>query len=321
VTALEVLDLRVVGRGLLRPEDVVVRQDGQTFASDASSTVCEVLADDTLRPIGPVASEPNGLNFTPDGQAVVLAEFGTGQLIRCDLETGETGIICEEIEGRPITRPNYPIVMPDGTIYCTSSTASDLAISLMCGVADGFVFRVLPDGTSEVLADEMFLPNGLAVDADRSHLYVVQTTAADVLRFPILADGRLGPKESYGPKLGDRTEWGEDAAALVWGDNPVRDFTTADFSMRHKWAFPDGCAFDVEGNLWVAVLGRDTIVAITPERDVLEVVCEPAGVLLQPSNVSFGGPDMLDVYFGTVEHDYIVRGRSSVAGLEMPGQR
>jgi gluconolactonase len=141
------------------------------------------------------------------------------------------------------------------------------------------------------------------------------------VRFPILADGRLGQQEPYGPKLGDRTEWGEEAAALVWGDNPIRDFATADFSLRYKWAFPDGCAFDSEGNLWVAVLGRNSIVAITPERELVEVACEPEGVLLQPSNVSFGGADMRDVYFGTVEHDYVVRGRSSVPGLELIGQQ
>jgi gluconolactonase len=318
---MEVTDLRVVGQGLQRPEDVVVRRDGQTFVSDASSTVCEVLADGTLRHIGPAASEPNGLCFTPDGTAVVIAEFGTGQLIRCELATGEVTVLCEEIEGRPISRANYPVVLRDGSIYCTSSTSTDLAISLMCGAADGFVFRVGPEGSGEVVADGMLLPNGMAVDMDQSHLYVVRTTAADVVRFPILADGRLGPEEPYGPKLGDRTEWGEEAAKLVWGDDPVRDFTTADFSMRHKWAFPDGCAFDVEGNLWVAVLGRSTIVAITPDQEVLEVACEPSGLIQQPSNISFGGPDMRDVYFGTVEHDYVVRGRSSVPGLELTGQQ
>jgi gluconolactonase len=311
----------VVGQGLQRPEDVVARLDGQTFATDASSTVCEVLADGSLRPVGPPASEPNGLNFTPDGQAVVVAEFGTGQLIRCDLSTGEVTVVCAEIDGRALSRANYPVVMPDGSIYCTSSTSTDLAISLMCGTADGFLCRVAPDGSAEILVEGMLLPNGMAVDAGRRHLYVVRTTAADVVRFPILADGRLGPEEPYGPKLGDRTEWGEEAARLVWGDNPVRDFTTADFSLRHKWAFPDGCAFDVQGNLWVAVLGRSSIVAITPEQDLVEVVCEPAGLILQPSNISFGGPDMCDVYFGTVEHDRIIRGRSSVPGLELVGQR
>src|SRR4051812_48959742 len=120
MTKLAVTDLRTVGKGLRRPEDVAVRRNGQVFASDGNSTVSEVLPDGTLRPIGPPANEPNGINFTPDGAALIVADFSANQLIRLDIAGGEATVICDEVEGRPLTRPNYPIVMPDGTIYCTS---------------------------------------------------------------------------------------------------------------------------------------------------------------------------------------------------------
>jgi gluconolactonase len=320
MTDLEVTDVQVVGVGLLRPEGVAVRRSGQAFAADGNATVSEIRGDGSLRPIGPAGDLPNGINFTPDGSALIIADFGANQLQRCDLETGQIDVICDAVGARSLARPNYPAVTKDGTIYCSCSTASDVIDCLVYGIDDGFIFRITPDGNAEVLVDHMLLPNGLAIDESGSYLYVVRTSAGDVVRFPILDDGRLGAQEPYGPGFGDRTEWGEAGARAAWGDNPLRDYTTLDPTLQPRWGFPDGCAFDIEGNLWVTLTGRNTIVAITPDEGLKTVFDDPKGRLFRPSNIAFGGPDMQDVYFGSAEADYVVQGRSSVPGLELPGQ-
>ena len=208
----------------------------------------------------------------------------------------------------------------DGTIYCTSSTQDGEYLSvLVSGVADGFVFRVTPDGGVDVVARDIPFANGLALDEDESFLYCVRTSPGDVVRYPILPDGRLGTEEPYGSPMGERTVYGEQAAAAVWGDRERSD-ATADYAVLFGWGCTDGCAFDSAGNLWVTVPGTGRINAITPGGDVV-LVAEDPNVLLAPTNVAFGGDDGRDVYIGSLFAPYVVRGRSSVAGLMLAGQR
>ncbi|WP_375501620.1 SMP-30/gluconolactonase/LRE family protein [uncultured Jatrophihabitans sp.] len=313
-------EVSVIARGVRRPEGVAACRDGRVYAADGNSTVAEILADGTFRGLGRPALEPNGLNLTVDGSALVVAEFGSHELLRCEVSTGEVTLLCDTVQGRRLSRPNYPVVMSDGTIYCTSSTASDVIDCIVHAYDDGFVCRIRPDGTADIVADGLQLPNGLAVDAAEEFLYVVRTSVGDVVRFPILGDGTLGAQEPYGPPLGDRTEWGADAVRFAWGDNPIRDFTTWNPELQPRWALPDGCAFDVDGNLWVTLAGRNAIVAILPDGEVCTIVGAADELVVRPSTVAFGGSDLRDVYIGSAEASFVVRGRSSVAGLALAGQ-
>jgi gluconolactonase len=64
------------------------------------------------------------------------------------------------------------------------------------------------------------------------------------------------------------------------------------------------------------------IVAITPELEVVTVVDDPEfSLVIMPTNVTFGGPDLRDVYFGSIGTPYVVKGRSPVPGLPMAHQR
>ena len=313
-------DVSIIGRGVKRPEGVAACRDGRVYAADGNATVAQIMPDGSVRGIGRPALEPNGVNLTLDGSALLIAEFGSHELLRCDIATGEISVVCDTVDGRRLTRPNYPVVMSDGTIYCTSSTASDVIDCIVHAYDDGFICRIRPDGTADIVADGLQLPNGLAVDAGEEYLYVARTSVGDVVRYPIASDGSLGAQEPYGPPLGDRIEWGEDAIRFAWGDNEVRDFTTWNPELQPRWALPDGCAFDVEGNLWVTLAGRNAIVAIQPNGEVCTIVDATDELVVRPSTVAFGGPDLRDVYIGSAEAPYIVRGRSNVPGLALAGQ-
>jgi sugar lactone lactonase YvrE len=106
-------------------------------------------------------------------------------------------------------------------------------------------------------------------------------------------------------------EYGDHATALL------RDRT-----VTARWGMADGCAFDAAGNLWVTLARANRIVAVSPERSVETIVEDPGGRLISgPTSIAWGGADMSDVYFGSLETPYIVRGRSSVPGLRMVHQR
>ena len=119
-----------------------------------------------------------------------------------------------------------------------------------------------PDGTAIIAAREIY-PNCMAFDAGRKYIYAARTALTDVVRFPVLGLGRPGPAEAFGPPLGQRSKHEVGDRYRRIASDPVRAF---------RWALADGVAFDSCGNLWVTLVMANSIVAITPEQQVLPVV-------------------------------------------------
>ena len=302
-------DLHKTGVGLERPEDVVVGRDQRVWASDAASACAEILPDGSLRRVGRAGGQPNGINMDLEGR-IIIANFESGPVQRLDPETGKVEILCAEVEGEPLTSSNYPILDGNGNIWCANSTRARPWSMALDGRADGMLFRIRPDGRAEKMAEGIRFANGLALDADESHIYVCETSACDVLRYRIRSDGRLGPPERYGPVLGKR------APTNLNPDRPPVPEELARIGLT------DGCGFDQEGNLWVTLVVANRIVAITPAGEVVTVISDPKGQSMrQPTNVSWGGPDMRDLYIGSVATDYVLHARSPVPGLPLVHQR
>ncbi|MCV7091102.1 SMP-30/gluconolactonase/LRE family protein [Mycobacterium interjectum] len=309
-----VTHLHAFGRGVERPEHVVVAGDGRVFASDKASAVAELIDENTVRRMGQAGGEPNGIALDRDGH-FLIANWGLGVLQDLDPATGEiTAILDGQLDGRPLRWLNFVLVDSVGALWCSvSTTADDLLDTIARGTADGFLFRVAPDRQSaHVVADEVNFPNCMALDCNEDYLYVVRTVAADVVRFPI--EGQtLGPPEPFGPPLGDRRpdEFGPDCGRFL-GDPQV----------GRRWGMADGCAFDAEGNLWVTLVLANRIVAISPGDRATTVIEDPDGALLNaPTSIAWGGPDMCDIYIGSIATPYVLKGRSSVPGLPLIHQR
>ena len=204
-TRICVTGLHPVGRGVDRPEHVVMAGDGRVFASDKASAVAELVDENTVRHIGQAGGEPNGIALDGDGH-FLIANFGSGVLQDLDPVTGGiTTVLGGQLEGRPLRWLNFVLVDSVGALWCSvSTTADDLVDTIAQGTADGFVFRVAPDRQSaQVVAEAVSFPNCMALDRNEDYLYVVRTVAADVVRFPIRGE-TLGPQEQFGPPLGGR---------------------------------------------------------------------------------------------------------------------
>jgi sugar lactone lactonase YvrE len=287
-----------IGRGIERPEQVLVTSDGRLFASDKGSAVAEIVGANAIRRIGSSGGDPNGIALDHHGH-FLIANFGSGVLQDLDPDTGEiTALIIDEVDGYPLKWLNYVLADSVGALWCSVSTATDdLGETLLRGTADGYLLRVAPDRSSAaVVATGVQFPNCMALDRDEGYLYVVRTLAADVVRFPIAGDS-LGQPEQFGPALGSRRADGLSPMA-------------------------DGCAFDGDGNLWVTLVLANQIVAVTPDGHTSVVVEDAAGQLLSaPTSIAWGGSDMCDVYIGSLATPYVLRGRSSVPGMPMIHQR
>ncbi len=313
-TPIELTGLHPVGRGVERPEHVVVTGDGRVFASDRASAGAELTGEHTVRRIGRAGGEPNGFALDRDGH-VLIANWGVGALQELDPVTGAIATqLADQLEGRPLTWLNFVLLDSLGALWCSvSTTADDLLDTIARGTPDGHLFRVAPDRRSaHVVADAVGFPNCMALDRDEAYLYVVRTLSADVVRFPIHGE-TLGPHERFGPPLGDRRpdEFGPDAGRFL-----------ADPQVGRRWGMADGCAFDAAGNLWVTLVLANRIVAIRPDGTATVVLDNPDGAALHgPTSIAWGGHDMRDIYVGSILTPHVLKGRSSVPGLPMVHQR
>jgi gluconolactonase len=299
---------RKIAVGIDRPEDVVAGPGGRVFASDHQCAVAEIFPDGSFRRLGPKGGAPNGLNMDRQGR-ILIANFGIydqedGPLQRFDPATGAHEILLAEVAGRRLTSANYPVMDEAGNIWCANSTHAQTWPQALDGRTDGFIFVLRADGSSSIVAEGLKFPNGLAFSAGEGFLYCAQTSGADVLRFAILPGGRLGPGERYGPVLGLLRQPGQPA--------PDAD----------DLGYTDGVGMDADGNLWVCLPAANKVVAITPSLEVVTVIHDPSGETVNhPTNVTWGGADLKDLFVGSIRANYVLKARSPVAGEPLVHQR
>lgn len=301
LTPIAPASLTKIALGIDRPEDVVVGKDGRVFASDHQCAVAEILPDGSFQRMGPKGGAPNGVNMDLQGR-VLIANFGIydkeeGPLQRFDPVTGKHETLVAEVGGRRLTSANYPVLDRAGNIWCANSTHAETWPQALDGRPDGFIFVLRPDGSTQIVAEGLKFPNGLALSADDQTLYCAQTSGADVMAFPILPGGKLGAGKRYGPVLGKLQQPGQ----------PAPD--AADLG------YTDGVGMDAEGNLWVCLPAANKVVAITPSLEVVTVIHDLSGEIVNhPTNITWGGPDLKDLYIGSIRAGYVLKGRSPVAG-------
>jgi gluconolactonase len=312
---LEPIDLATasrVGKGVARPEDVVVARDGTVWLSDEKSACARVRGDGSIERVGRAGGSPNGINMDRRGR-IVIANFGgpqtgEGPLQRLDPVTGAVETVCDAIGGRKLFGANYPLVDSQDRIWCSHSTWGPIDAAFR-DRADGLIFRCDPDGSVHVLAEGIAFANGIALDREERHLFVCETIGCDVLRYPIAANGTLGKPERYGPKLG-------------LTNAEVQDRRPLTPELRSQLGLTDGCGFDQAGNLWVTLVMANRVIAITPQGDVVTMLSDPEGKTMRnPTNVSWGGPDLRDLYIGSITTDYVVKVRSPIPGMPLVHQR
>lgn len=297
-----------VADNLVVPEGVAADRAGTVYVSNQESVCAVIDADGKLRHVGPHMAA-NGIALDGRG-GLIVAIFGLlhdqpGPLQRLDLTSGALTTLADKVDGRTLVASNFPMLSRDGGIYCSHSRWSDLN-NISSPIKEGFVYRVDPDGKTSVVASDIGGANGCCFDVNEQYLYVAQTAAGNILRLPRTVNG-FGPAEVYGPQLGAVAEDGTVAK--------IRERIAAG---DRDHGYPDGIAFDIQGNLWVTLPFANKIVAITPDKRIIEIVSDPAGALMDmPTNLAWGGPDLRDLFIVSRTKGNVIRARSPVPGLPL----
>jgi sugar lactone lactonase YvrE len=311
--------ITTTGVGLRRPECVLAEHTGDLWVADLGG-VLHIRPDGSqalIRPRqggGPFAPEdglpnidgnqgfsmPNGLCFDANGD-FVIANFGTN-VVEHLTRDGQWRLMHDRIDGRPLGKTNFPAFDAKGRLWITV-TASAQAWSRRTPVSiepDGHIL-LIDDKGPRVVMENVVGANEIRFDDDTGWVYVAETAADHITRFRVTDEGVVYDREVYGPqRLGGA---------------------------------PDGFAFDAYGNLWTTLIGRDRLVAITPEGDVLTLwedgdpVARAAavptaslgqqpgdGLAPRMASITFGGPDLCTVYIGSLQGRTLPTFRSPVPG-------
>ena len=167
--------------------------------------------------------------------------------------------------------PNFPFLDLQGRLWVSNSTAGDLEQALRQPAADGCVV-LYENNRARIVADGLYFANGVAVDTEGKFLYVAETTRRVISRFVVNEDGTLSGKETYGPE-------------------PLGDL-----------GFPDGCALDEAGNLWITFPAWGAVGYVAPDRQLHVVLEDPSmQALKRPTNICFGGKDRRTAFLGSLD--------------------
>jgi sugar lactone lactonase YvrE len=165
--------------------------------------------------IATVDAFPFSIDWLPDGAMLVTAGR---ELLRL-----EDGSLVTHRDLGELSEYGWNEIVTDGNgnVYVNGA-----GFDLMGGgeFAPGIVALLRPDGTAEVVAEEVAFPNGMAITPDGSTLIVADSYAKELIGFEIAADGDLTDRRSWAD-LGDGVPDGIciDAEGAVWyADVPNR---------------------------------------------------------------------------------------------------
>lgn len=213
---------------------------------------------------------------------------GDGHLMICDNKhkalldlspEGTLGVVVDEFEGKPLRSLNDLTIDAQGNVYWTDPAGSSLEQPI------GNIFRVTPAGVVARVASGLAFPNGIDVDPSGKHLLVVESRSTKILKYDIPEDDK---------PLGDPVEFYDLAGSGG-----------------------DGCAFDAQGNLWVADFhrpetDRGRITVIDPQGNLLGSSDVPAKVV---SNLTFGGENHDEIFCTTGSPDGVFHAPVGIQGF------
>ena len=269
----------LTGRGLVESPRW---HDGRLYFSDWSAG--EVIAVDLAghsELIAKVKSLPLCTAFLPDGRLVIVSS-PDGLLLR------------REPDGSLVThanlgQPGWNDIVADGrgNIYVNRAGFNPRAGEAF---QPGFVHLVAADGSVRQVADDIALPNGMAVTADNSTLIVADSYRHNLMAFDIGPDGGLSNRRIWA-HLGD--------------------------------GVPDGICADEQDAVWYADVPNKRCVRVAAGGSVLETVDLDRGGFA----CALGGPALTTLFIvaatwqGMTESEPVTPGSGQVLAIavDVPG--
>jgi gluconolactonase len=270
-------DPLVLAQGFDSTEGPAFDRDGNLFFVNwLSSQIMKRTPDGEITEFYNTGGIPAGLAFHPDGSLWVADEGeNIHGLLRITAD-GRGEIALNEFNGRPLNGANDLVFDRQGILYFSDPWGSNGERPI------GGFYRLFPDGRVEQLAAGLAFPNGVALNADESAVYLAETYRNRILRFPIATDGSIGE-------------------GVHWADTALP-------------SGPDGMAFDATGRLFVAHYGAGQVDVYDQTGKLVDAITTSGS---SPTNCAFGGPDRTQLVVTEIETQSVYQFDLAVAGQRL----
>lgn len=198
--------------------------------------------------------EVHGLTIQEDGSLLLFLQRGA----IANWKAGKIKFIIDEIPDLRGIGLNDMIADPVGRVFWGSIPSNLISGELLCAL-----YRIDTDGSTEIVADDIGVSNGLGFSPDGRLLYYTDTFMHRIYMF------------DYDQKSGTLKN--------------RRVFVEID----EKDGDPDGMTVDREGYVWTAQWGSNAVVRYTPQGIEERRISFPAKKV---SSVCFGGKEYRDMY-------------------------
>jgi len=268
----------VFAEGLDHPEGLAFDADGNLWAGGELGQIYKISSRGKLKTVTTLGGFNLGLTFSKR-QELFVCNFKLGALIQLD-RSGKVLRSWERAGSYRLRTPNFAVFDNEGNLYFSDSGSWTKR--------DGLLFVLRPNGKIERLLNNLAFPNGLSLSADDRTLFVVQSTADNVLAVPV-AFGSAGKPRVYASGL-------------------------------HN--IPDGAALDAKGNLYVTCYASHHVYRVSPQGKVSVFAHDREGTMLaSPTNAAFGGAGFDEIYFANLSRWHICRVRVGIQGQPLVNQR
>ena len=206
------------------PEDIVADADGALWTGLVDGRIVRIDPGGITRVVGQTTGRPLGMTVARDGRLLICTS--PGGLLAMDRSTGDTEVLVDAVDFRPLNFCSNVVELPDGTIYFTQSTAKFTYANFKGAIfearGDGGLFRRDTDGTVSTVLDHLYFANGLTATLDGTALVFAETQAR-----------RLSKYWLTGPQAG-----------------------TVTVLAKHLSAMPDNISTGSDGRIWVAMVSE-----------------------------------------------------------------
>ncbi|AYJ51228.1 SMP-30/gluconolactonase/LRE family protein [Rhodococcus sp. P1Y] len=243
--------------------------DDRIFISDFySQQVLSAREDGSdVRVEAEVPQQPSGLGWLPDGRMLIVSMRDHTILRR---EDDGSLVVHADLSSYVSANLNDMLVDAHGRAY-VGNFGFDLMNMATPDTAD--LLRVDPDGSVQVVAKDLYFPNGMALTPD-GELLVDETVGNRISVFAVHPDGSLG----------ERRDWAKFAEVPDMGDMAT--------ALGQLVVASDGCAIDTDGSLWVADALGQRIVHVAPGKGIVDQLEFDTGVFA----CGLGGADGRTLY-------------------------
>jgi gluconolactonase len=240
-----------------------------------------------------------GIGFTEgpvwhESEGLLVTSMSRGVLYSIDLDGGDPEVWVETGGG-----PNGLALGRDGTVYVAQNGAATIKSRSERPTSAGI--QVVRGGVIEdFIGDQYIAPNDLVLGPEDGKVYFTDPTASPPRVRTLDLDSGEVDTLIEGIEFPNGLAFGLDLEELFVADSETGNifkYRVVDGSVSEPEVFasdpagnPDGIAFDVEGNLYVANFATDEIAVYDPRGVRVESL--PTGAGTKPTNCCFAGPGL-----------------------------